>query len=207
MKLSDIKVGVTYGVIQSRRNAGFSSHLKDHMVPATVVELNVPYKYPSSGRFSSAVLTSSGGGVRVRFVKPTRVGRGEFNDPKRTNENAGPVEEEYVFGPKKGQGPVGQLFLGVWSELEAERKKGEAARREYLAAQNEKAAAFAPELAEMRALFKAAGVNPDLIDTYDTDDGKPYQFKPDIVSYRFDFNMLRQLVEIAVRHNEKVVKS
>lgn len=205
MKMSDIKVGVTYGVIQSRRNAGFSSHLKDHMVPATVVELDVPYERRAGGRFSSSMTMERSGGVRVRFVKPTVVAHGDFtllgrNDARETM-------EEYVFGSKKGQGPVGQLFLGVWSELEAERKKGEAARREYLAAQNEKAAAFAPELAEVRALFKAAGVNPDLIDTYDTEDGQPYQFKPDIVSYRFDFNMLRQLVEIAVRHNEKVVKS
>lgn len=208
MKRSEIEVGKVYGV---RLSVGADATV----VPAQVMALDDPYPH-KIGRWGQETQTARNGGIRVRFVQPTRVGYNGFSLAAQTNDNAGPIAAEYVFGDRRNGGAVGKCFVGLWSELEARRKANEKRERDAKAQAHQQADAFAPALVAYVARLRRVGLP---VEAYDDGSGlhgpvavelrktsyaqgsRPYAFGYEA---RLPVAIFDQLVEIAERHGEKV---
>lgn len=154
MKRSEVKVGEVYGV----RYGAFSGYGADP-VPARVVEVDCAVEWRVRG-YSELKERAAGGGVRVEFVKPTRVGSRGLFLAKDTNDHAGPITETFVFHDKRPGcgGSVGKCFAGLWADLERDRKAALKAEREAARESDAEADAFAPVLAAYRKRLAAVGI-------------------------------------------------
>lgn len=208
MKRSEIKVGETYGVRLSHRE-------RSGVVPATVVALDEPYPH-KAGKWGQETQTAKDGGIRVRFAEPTRLGFYDFMFAKNTNDGAGEIVEEYVFGDKRNGGSAGKCFVGVWAELENQRKTVARVQRERKETFKKEADEFAPVLAAYVKRLKKIGLpvdaysdgsglhGPVSVELYST--GYENGNRPCGFGYRASLpvEIFNQLVEIAERHGEKI---
>lgn len=215
MKRSEIKIGETYGV----RLRG-SDHAT--VVPAVVEAIDEHYPY-RIGRYGSETRECLSGGVRVRFVKPVRATSNDFS--LRVDDDsalAGELIETYVFGDKRNGGSAGKCFVGVWSEMQKQKRDSDRAEREAAAAQQRRADEFEPVLDAYRKRLKKIGLKTEVhtdgsgvhgdvsislhttgYDYKRNQPSRPTSFKAfnrvEVSKAVFD-----QLVEIAERHGEKV---
>jgi hypothetical protein len=154
MKRADIKVGETYGVrLKSREGS--------NVVPAKVVGVDVTVSWPEYRHWAGTSETvTKPGGIRVEFVEPTRIGFGEFNLAADTNRHAGGIAKSYVFhDDRNGKGQVGKLFVGLWADIQAQRRSAEEHERQQHADANARADEFEPKLAAYLSRLGALGIN------------------------------------------------
>jgi hypothetical protein len=161
VKRADIKVGETYGVRLKP-----SKH--SHVVPAKVVAVDVEASWPEYRHWAGTRETvTKGGCILVEFTEPTRVGFGEFNLVADTNKHAGDIAKTYAFHESRnGKGQVGKLFVGLWDDIQAERRSAEEHERQQHADANAQADEFEPKLAAYLSRLGALGIDAIIHNDY-----------------------------------------
>jgi hypothetical protein len=211
VKRAEIKVGEVYGVRYGR----ISAYGGTATVPARVVSLDASCTVVTS-QYARSPDTLRGGGVEVEFLKPTRVGNyySGFSLAADANENAGPITKTFVFHDKRYgcNGSVGKCFVGLWADLEKDRKEEARAVREQSQQAKARAEAFKPVLAGYVERLQKLGLPVELYDDgsglHGAVDVDLYSGEHGPTSLGYEAQMPRtifdQLVEIAERHGEKI---